>query len=73
MLHSIHTYANVEIPWMTCIKQILIECGFSGVWTSHFVYNEKWFVCRIKQKLKDLFSKMETGFRFRHTDYLKKI
>ena len=41
--------------WLECIKRIIENCGFSGIWAAQRVENTRWFVQSIKQKVKDLY------------------
>ena len=41
--------------WLKKIKNILIECGFSGMWDNQSYPNAKWLITATKQKLHDLF------------------
>ena len=50
---------HTENKWITCVKQILNETGFSYLWTSQIVQNfnnnnnNKLFAMKIQQRLKD--------------------
>ncbi len=40
-------------PWLTCMKKICNECGFSGIWLLQDVHNPIWIKKAIEQRLKD--------------------
>ena len=41
--------------WINCIKQVLNDTGFSGVWNTQTCLNRIWLTKAIKQKLSDVF------------------
>ena len=41
--------------WIHCIKSILCNCGFSGIWENNDFPNQKWLSLSIKQKLTDIY------------------
>ena len=53
-LFSPNTGQN-KFLWLKKIKNILIECGFSGIWDNQSYPNAKWLITATKQKLHDLF------------------
>ena len=58
VIYSLHTYSNISttrLKWIKNVKEILTTCGMSGIWDAHVFPTEKWLVCAVKQKLKDIF------------------
>lgn len=58
VIYSLNKYSNVRnnrFCWLRNVKQILDSCGMSGIWETHSFPNEKWLVCAVKQKLRDIF------------------
>lgn len=56
--YSLFMYSNASLSrfkWFQSVKQILYNCGLSGIWDSHSFPNKKWLVCAVRQKLKDSF------------------
>ena len=52
MIYSLNKYSyirNTRFRWIRNVKHILDNCGMSGIG------NEKWLVCAVKQKLRDIF------------------
>ena len=58
VIYSSYKYSNIRntrFYWIRNIKHILDSCYMSGIWQSHTFRNEKWLVCAVKQKLRDVF------------------
>ena len=50
-----NSHSNFNFKWITCIKDIFIECGMANIWMSHEFPNVNWLVKSVKQKLSDIF------------------
>ena len=58
VIFSLYKYSNIRntrFCWIRNVKHMLDSCGMSGIWQSHTFPNEKWLVCAVKQKLRDIF------------------
>lgn len=44
-----------QFKWLKYVKNVLISCGFSGIWDTHMYPNRTWLIKATKQKLTDLF------------------
>lgn len=49
------TNRSFYFRWIHCIKSILCNCGFSGIWENNDFPNQKWLSLSIKQKLTDIY------------------
>ena len=58
VIYSSYKYSNIRntrFCWIRNVKHILDSYGMSGILQSHIFRNEKWLVCAVKQKLRDIF------------------
>ena len=58
ILYSLFKYSNVRnsrFAWIKNVKEILNNCGMSGIWETHSFPNEKWLISAVKQKLRDIY------------------
>lgn len=46
---------DMKNGWISEIKNILVQCGMSGLWDLQVVNNPKWLKEAVKLKLKDIF------------------
>lgn len=44
-----------KMPWLYCIRTILVKTGYNNVWENNNFVNSKWLKLAVRQKLKDLF------------------
>lgn len=49
------TRRSKYFQWINCIKHVLNDTGFSGVWNTQTFFNRIWLTKAIKQKLSDVF------------------
>ena len=49
------TNRSFYFRWIHCIKSILCNCGFSGIWENNDFPNQRWLSLSIKQKLTDIY------------------
>lgn len=50
------TNTSFYFKWIHCIKSVLCNCGFSGIWNIHEFPNQKWLSLSITRKLTDIYS-----------------
>lgn len=48
-------HRNSNFKWLDNVKNILISCGFSGIWDNQTFPNRNWLIKSTRQKLTDLF------------------
>lgn len=50
-----HNTSEKSTKWLDHVRNVMINCGFSGFWDAQKVDNPRWLTQSIKQKLKDLY------------------
>lgn len=55
ILMSIQSHSATKFNWLIHLKQIFIDCGQIGIWSSQQIANPKWLIVSMKQKLQDLY------------------
>ena len=56
LLYRLNEENVYKSPWLNCVKTILEDCGFPGIWVSQVIpCSKEWFKQQIKQRLFDQF------------------
>ena len=55
LLHTIHQRNPSGIPWISCVKNILCDAGFSGIWQTQSYPNSRWLKKAMNFKLRDIY------------------
>ena len=53
LMYNMHKHRRLKSQWLDNIKNLLCNLGFSGIWDSQIVENNKWLSATLKRKLQD--------------------
>lgn len=58
---------SIQYSWISCVKTILNDCGFSLIWDSEQFFNNEWLKYIVKQRLTDQFAQNWNSVVFHST------